>query len=353
VSTRLTTVYGVEESAGVVQLVRRVTVNGVLENDAGVVQVARQVTVLPLGVYWSLGGGGGGGGAVDSVNGQTGVVVLDAAAVGAATAAQGVKADTAVQPADLAPYATDADITALIGSAPGALNTLGELADALADDANFAATVTTALAGKQPLDADLSTLAGAGNSATLAATTASFTTADETKLDGIEALADVTDATNVNAAGAVMESDYNANTILAATTDNLPVPLTVGASTFLGRKATGNISAMSAAEATALLNAFSSTLKGLVPLSGGGTTNFLRADGTWAAPAGGGGGSAPAEVRHDYVAPYSYMATAPDGTAESADAWKITRITVNSSGVTATAVANPGVWNDRLTETYA
>lgn len=37
-------------------------------------------------------------------------------------------------------------------------------------------------------------------SAVLAATTASFTTADETKLDGIEALADVTDETNVVAA---------------------------------------------------------------------------------------------------------------------------------------------------------
>lgn len=34
-----------------------------------------------------------------------------------------------------------------------------------------------------------------------------FTDADHSKLDGIEALADVTDATNVNAAGAVMESD--------------------------------------------------------------------------------------------------------------------------------------------------
>jgi hypothetical protein len=33
--------------------------------------------------------GGGGGGAVDSVNGETGAVVLDAADVGAATAAQG------------------------------------------------------------------------------------------------------------------------------------------------------------------------------------------------------------------------------------------------------------------------
>ncbi len=35
---------------------------------------------------------------------------------------------------------------------------------------------------------------------------------------------------------------------------------------------------------TAFLNAFSTTLAGLVPASGGGTTNFLRADGAWAAP---------------------------------------------------------------------
>jgi hypothetical protein len=31
---------------------------------------------------------------------------------------------------------------------------------------------------------------------------------------------------------------------------------------------------------------------GLLPKLGGGTTNYLRADGTWAQPAGGGGGGA-------------------------------------------------------------
>ncbi len=35
------------------------------------------------------------------------------------------------------------------------------------------------------------------------------------------------------------------------------------------------------AQVTALLNLFTSSLQGLVPASGGGTTNFLRADGTW------------------------------------------------------------------------
>lgn len=38
------------------------------------------------------------------------------------------------------------------------------------------------------------------------------------------------------------------------------------------------------------LNDFTSTTHGAVPLSGGGTTNFLRADGSWAVPPGAGGG---------------------------------------------------------------
>jgi hypothetical protein len=37
----------------------------------------------------------------------------------------------------------------------------------------------------------------------------------------------------------------------------------------------------------------SSSNAGLAPASGGGTANFLRADGTWAAPSGGGGGPSP------------------------------------------------------------
>jgi hypothetical protein len=41
-------------------------------------------------------------------------------------------------------------VTAVIAGAPGALNTLDELAAALGDDANFASTVTTSLAGKVP-----------------------------------------------------------------------------------------------------------------------------------------------------------------------------------------------------------
>jgi hypothetical protein len=50
--------------------------------------------------------------------------------------------------------------TEILGAGvPAALDTLDELAAALADDANFASTVTTSLAGKQPLDADLTAIA--------------------------------------------------------------------------------------------------------------------------------------------------------------------------------------------------
>lgn len=66
---------------------------------------------------------------------------------------------TAAQVTDFA-TAVDARITPYVGSPPAGLNTLEELADAVGDDPAFAATTATALAGKQPLDADLTTIAG-------------------------------------------------------------------------------------------------------------------------------------------------------------------------------------------------
>ena len=74
------------------------------------------------------------------------------------------------------------------------------------------------------------------------------------KLDGIEASADVTDATNVDAAGAVMEADYDANTILAATTDDTPAALTVAEDRVVGRISGGNIAALTAAQLRTLAN---------------------------------------------------------------------------------------------------
>lgn len=50
---------------------------------------------------------------------------------------------------------------------------------------------------------------------------------------------------------------------------------------------TANASDLTVAQVNAILPVFTSTLNGLAPLSGGGTTNFLRADGTWAAAGSG------------------------------------------------------------------
>ena len=63
--------------------------------------------------------------------------------------------------------------------------------------------------------------------------------------------------------------------------------------TFLGNN-TGAVASpvvLTTAQATALLDVATTALKGLAPASGGGTTNFLRADLTWAAPPSGSGGS--------------------------------------------------------------
>lgn len=49
---------------------------------------------------------------------------------------------------------------------------------------------------------------------------------------------------------------------------------------------TANSLDLTSTQVTAMLNPFTSSLQGLAPASGGGTANFLRADGTWAAPPG-------------------------------------------------------------------
>ena len=62
---------------------------------------------------------------------------------------------TPLQSSDLTGYATESYVTTaisnLVDSAPGTLDTLNELAAALGDDANYASTITSALALKAPL----------------------------------------------------------------------------------------------------------------------------------------------------------------------------------------------------------
>lgn len=100
---------------------------------------------------------------------------------------------------------TDTAIANLVDSAPGTLDTLNELAAALGDDANFSTTVTNSIATKLSLAGGTMTGDITFNSTQLF--DGRDVSADGTKLDGIEANADVTDTANVTAAGALMDSE--------------------------------------------------------------------------------------------------------------------------------------------------
>ena len=72
-------------------------------------------------------------------------------------------------------------VSNLVASAPVALNTLDELAQALGDDENFATTITNSLSQKQPLDTDLTAIAGlSGTSGILRKTAPDTWTLDTT-----------------------------------------------------------------------------------------------------------------------------------------------------------------------------
>src|SRR5258708_17127371 len=59
---------------------------------------------------------------------------------------------------------------------------------------------------------------------------------------------------------------------------------TMAANTVKGSIAGGTPADLTKTQATTLINSFTSSLSGATPASGGGTSNFLRADGTWASP---------------------------------------------------------------------
>lgn len=87
-------------------------------------------------------------------------------------------------------------------------------------------------------------------------------------------------------AAVVLNASVDAGHITLARMANLAANSIIGNNT--GVAATPL--ALTGTNVTAMLDTFTSVAKGLAPASGGGTTNYLRADGTWAAPPGGGGG---------------------------------------------------------------
>ena len=126
--------------------------------------------------------------------------------------------------------AIKAAIDNLIASAPGTLDTLDELAAALGDDANFAATVTTALAGKASLASPAFTNTPTAPTATLGTNTTQLATTAFTQqavaagalppghLFGLTVANNVTDATNDIdvSAGSARDSTNAVGMVLAA-----------------------------------------------------------------------------------------------------------------------------------------
>lgn len=246
------------------------TISDLLQAIGGILQAGSNVTITPSGgqlVISSVGGGGGGGsvnwgsiagalanqadlasalndkadtsslaavattGAYSSL---TGTPILGSAAVfdawAFATAAQGALADSAVQPAGLAPYAKTADLPPV----PTALSQL-------TNDTGFVSDIS----GK------VDKVAGKGLS------TEDYSSAEKTKLAGI-------------ATGAT------ANATDAQLRDRSTHTGTQAVATITGLGSLATKSAVAVGDVTATGTPSSST--------------YLRGDGTWATPAGGGGG---------------------------------------------------------------
>lgn len=207
---------------------------------------------------WIPAAGGGGGGAVDSVNGQTGVVVLTAANVGADPAGSASAAYTAAVN-DAATFTTTA-----ITNHTGAIDPHGDRAFATAAIATHAAAADPH--GDRAFSANANNLtSGTVAAARMPAFTGAITTTAGSTATTLAANAVTTTAIANSAITNAKLANMAISTVKGAVVAGAPVDLTT-------------------TQLTTLINTFTSTLKGAVPASGGGTTTFLRADGTFAAP---------------------------------------------------------------------
>jgi hypothetical protein len=108
------------------------------------VETGANLYALPIATASSLGGVKQGTGVTIDGGG-----VISATPVNSSTVTSALGFTPADSAATYTKTETDSRIQAIVDVAPAALDTLSELAAAIGDDANFAGTMTTALAGKQ------------------------------------------------------------------------------------------------------------------------------------------------------------------------------------------------------------
>ena len=168
-------------------------------------------------------------------------------------------------------------VNALLTGAPAALNTLDELAAALGDDANFAATVTSNLATKAPLASPTFT-----GTVTVAASGVAFTDGTQTK-EGVPSRTPIVQKTDSYTLSALTERDSLIEVAKAtATTITIPTDATlnfpIGTSLDILQTSTGQVTIAGAGGVT--VNA-TPGLKLRTQWSS--VTLFKRAANTWVA----------------------------------------------------------------------
>ena len=128
-----------------------------------------------------------------------------------------------------------------------------------------------------------------GTGALTTATASDFPTLNQNTTGTASNITGILSTTSLPAlTGAVTSTAGSANTTISNSAVTNAKMANMAANTFKANN-TGSVAAptdITATQATAMLNTFTSTTKGLVPASSGGTANFLRADGTFAVPPG-------------------------------------------------------------------
>lgn len=146
----------------------------------------------------------------------------------------------------------DVDVSAAAPPTPGQLLAAVDAEHAHWQDPATAGIDATARAAAAAAQTTANT--AVTNAATAQSTANSATSAAATAQSTANAAGTAAAAAQSTANAAVPKTLYDANTILIATVDDTPAPLTVGASTIVGRKASGDIAALTPTESKVILS---------------------------------------------------------------------------------------------------